>query len=90
MQLEPIDLGQLLSQITEDARGLMARYGTITLVYPDQPIWAMIDALRLDRAIGNLLSYAAKNMRRGGSVQLTLASHAGQVKRPAASLLPLV
>jgi signal transduction histidine kinase/CheY-like chemotaxis protein len=79
LQLEPIELNQWLSQITEEAHPLLARYGhTIAFVQPEglTPVWARVDVLHLERAIANLLSNAAKYMRRGGVVSLAISVQA--------------
>jgi protein-histidine pros-kinase len=57
-----------------------ARDQHLELDLPATPVWAPVDAQRLERALGNLLSNAHKYGRTGGRIQLALEHR----RRPAA------
>lgn len=81
LHLQPSELTALIARVAEEARPLMTRFGhTLTTKVPQAPLWARVDALHLERAIANLLSNAAKYMRRGGAVALSLDLSADQLE----------
>jgi signal transduction histidine kinase/DNA-binding response OmpR family regulator len=75
LKTETVDLGRLLEKLAQDYSELMQRFGHhLQVRSSDEAIWAAIDPLQLERALGNLLSNAAKFMHRGGVVELSLST----------------
>jgi len=70
---EELDLRGIVQQAMETTRNLFEqRKHELNVTLPDEPIWLMGDALRLEEVIVNLLNNAAKYTPEGGHVSLSL------------------
>jgi signal transduction histidine kinase/ActR/RegA family two-component response regulator len=75
----PLSLRTLLQQTADSLQGLMdERRHSLTLVLPPDDVHLEADASRIEQAIANLLSNAAKYTDPGGKVTLTLEQYNGQ------------
>ena len=77
LQCAEADLGALLAGVVDDFRAL-ASDRAIELHLPEQPIVAVVDEERLAQVIANLIDNALKYGARGGPVEVTLRSGAGE------------
>lgn len=79
VRLKPIrcDLRLLAQRCARAIEPLADAQGQhVTLSLPDRPIWAMVDAQRIERALLNLISNAQKYGRRGGMIHVSLEEQA--------------
>jgi signal transduction histidine kinase len=71
---EWLDLRQVVEDAAESASAHIARRGhELILRVPDVPLWLMGDRVRLQQALVNLLSNAAKYTATGGRIELDCA-----------------
>lgn len=75
--LAPLDLGELGRDIAEQF-GARAPDHPIDLAVPDRPVTVLGDRLRLDQALGNLVSNAAKYSPVGTCVHIDLRVERGE------------
>ena len=78
LRLEPVPLGELLHDVAEQHRGLMARDGVVFAL--DLPAGLPIleaDGARLVRLVGNLLDNARAHTPSGGTVSLRACAEGG-------------
>jgi signal transduction histidine kinase/DNA-binding response OmpR family regulator len=67
------DLRELCGRVLQDAAALAERYGhELRFEVPEQAVYSDVDAMQIERALGNLLSNAAKYSARGSAIRLTL------------------
>lgn len=79
LKLTPLDLGSWLPQQLGEQRALIERHGhELQLSIADQPLVAAVDPLQLARAVGNLVTNAAKYMARGGEIHIALGAADGR------------
>jgi signal transduction histidine kinase/ActR/RegA family two-component response regulator len=75
----PLSLGTLLQQTADGVQGLMHDRGhSLTVVLPPEDVRLDADASRIEQAIANVLTNAAKYTDPGGKVTLTLEQSPGQ------------
>lgn len=73
LQRVPVDLAGWLPRQLAEQQALIERHGhQLAVEIAPGPLVASIDALQLARVVGNLLSNAAKYMRRGGEIRVCL------------------
>ena len=73
------DLRDVATQAAQTIEPLVAgREQQLTLTLPDEPVWALVDAPRLERAVQNLLGNAQKYGHDGGTIALTLQRSGGE------------
>jgi signal transduction histidine kinase len=70
---EELDLRGIVQRALETTRDLFEqRKHELNVTLPEEPVWLMGDALRLEEVIVNLLNNAAKYTPEGGHVSLSL------------------
>jgi two-component system CheB/CheR fusion protein len=75
IQLEPVELGELLSRTIETARpALETRDQVLRFARPQEPIYLQADPIRLEQTFGNLLTNASKFTQDGGTVEVRVES----------------
>ena len=72
-RMEVREVGSLMREIFEESAPLIA-YTGITLRYtgPNEPIYSLVDAEKLERAVGNILSNAVKFSSKGSLIEASL------------------
>lgn len=81
LEAELLDVGELLSTVTEGAVSLADQHGIqLSLQLPRETLCVEGDSVRLTQVFSNLLSNAFRYTRRGGRVQITLAEEAAWVR----------
>ncbi len=76
--LESVDINQTLRNALETVRPIMDSRGhTLTSHLCSDPIWANIDAVRMEEVFVNLLTNASKYTDEGGLIDLRCESNAG-------------
>ena len=81
LSLEPVELGNLLTQALEGARALTdARGQQVVLSGPPRQVWMNADPVRLTQIIDNLLSNAAKFSEPGSTIRVSLALNRRQAQ----------
>jgi signal transduction histidine kinase len=79
LQLVRHDLRHVARQAAHSIEPLAhSRQQQLSLDLPAQPVVASVDALRLERALVNLLANAQKYGHAGGSIRLSLENHADE------------
>jgi PAS domain S-box-containing protein len=72
IQLEPVDLTVITARAAEDVRPLINEHQQeLTVTTDPGPILLLADSVRLEQAVANLLSNAAKFTEPGGQIWLT-------------------
>jgi len=78
LKLETLDLRQVVHQLVEDHRELIASTGLRCKArLPNEPIWIRGDPTRLAQVIGNLLQNAIKFTSSPGCIDISLRSEEG-------------
>ncbi|NTU84208.1 MAG: PAS domain S-box protein, partial [Chloroflexales bacterium] len=77
LQVGPVDLRVLVSQLIEELRATTTRH-PLELHLPEAPLILSGDALRLEQVVANLLQNALKYSPYGGAVQVELAQRAAE------------
>ncbi len=73
------DLREVATQAAQTIEPLIAeRRQRLVLDLPDEPMWARVDAPRLERAVQNLLGNAQKYGHDGGVIELSLCRSSGE------------
>ena len=81
LELELLDVGELLSTVTEGAASVADQNGIqLSLHMPRGTLCVEGDSVRLTQVFSNLLSNACRYTRRGGQVKVTLAEAGPWVK----------
>ncbi len=76
----PIDFADVVHRAVEAARPLIeARQHRFVLQLPDEPLELVGDDTRLVQALQNLLNNAARYTAEGGTIELRVRTHGGQV-----------
>ncbi len=80
LDLEPLDMGDLVSTAVEDAKCLAQRQGlALSLDLPQETVCVNGDAVRLVQVLANLLNNACQYTPRGGRVEVTLRTEPSSV-----------
>jgi two-component system sensor histidine kinase MtrB len=79
LDVEPVDLGQLVSRVVGLSAPLVERRGsTLTVDIPPRPVIVDADSRRIDRVLRNLVDNAIEHSE-GGAVEVRLKGGAGGV-----------
>lgn len=78
LELRPCDVREVIDEVIEHARASASGRDVAVLV-PDAPIVVRGDALRLEQALGNLVSNAIKYSPEGGAVEVRAACEQDEV-----------
>lgn len=74
LQTGRVALNEVVERAVERIRPIVEQYQqNLSLVTPNELIWAQADAARLEQVFGNLLSNASKYNRVGGHIWVTVA-----------------
>lgn len=74
LQTGRVALNEVVERAVERIRPIIEQYQqNLSLVTPNELIWAQADAARLEQVFGNLLSNASKYNRVGGHIWVTVA-----------------
>jgi PAS domain S-box-containing protein len=77
---EELDLRGVAQQAVETARTLIdQRKHRLNVAFPQEPVWVLGDAIRLEEVIVNLLSNAAKYTPEGGDIWLSIEEEGEEV-----------
>ncbi|MEN9937756.1 MAG: hypothetical protein RLZZ387_4335 [Chloroflexota bacterium] len=72
LDLAPLDVGQLVRRVVEEAQPTLDRH-SVSCQVCDEPLELLGDALRLEQVLQNLLSNAVKYSPAGGVIRITAA-----------------
>ncbi len=80
LDLEPLDIGDLISRAVEDAKCLAHRQGlALSVDLPSETLCVNGDAVRLVQVLANLLNNACQYTPRGGRVEVVLTTEQSSV-----------
>ncbi len=79
LQMEAVDLGVILGHAVESLSALVKDRGhELTISLPPDPMMVEADSTRLEQVFANLLTNAAKYMKKGGQIGVTASVDEGQ------------
>jgi signal transduction histidine kinase/ActR/RegA family two-component response regulator len=74
LRREPIDIAVVVSRAVDATRHLLeVRRHTATVTLPERPLHVLVDPVRIEQVLVNLLANAAKYTPRGGEIRLSVA-----------------
>lgn len=72
LKRERISVQEIVAVTLETARPFIDAAGhSLSIDWPDEPVWLHADPIRLSQVFGNLLTNSAKYMRAGGQIKLS-------------------